>query len=243
MNAPSPTAIVPVERLTSHGQAFRCEPYHATMSAGTCLARRAALQDNRRGKGAALYPKCCGCALGASVAAVLGDAVKVTCVHESGCAVEVRAVRPGLRPLCPAHRIAEGAVALKVVAANIATARAAYMTKREATTRPPCAVKGCEHLAGHTRRDTPAWGVLCCQKHRDTGRKSIMEKRATVANVVAYMSEGSHYGRPRTRARRLPPVDAKAVVAVVAVLRPLAPAMRARVIHEASVRAARGAAT
>lgn len=244
MNAPSPTAIVPVDRLTSRGQAFRCEPYHATMSAGTCLARRAAVQDNRRGKGAPLYPKCVGCNLGAAVASVLGAAVKVTCVHESGCTTEVRGVRPGLRPLCPVHRIAEGAVALKAIKVNIATARAAFMAKREATARPPCAVTGCKHLAGFTRRDTPAWGTLCCQHHRDWGRKSIVDGRATPANVVAYMSEGHHpkggSGPSRlgkTRGRRVVPVDAKAVAAIVAVLRPLTPAMRALVIHEAAVQA------
>lgn len=71
---PAPTFdVVPVAALTSRGQRFRCSPYHAVLSAGTCADRQGERATNRGTRTTRAQYECClGCALGAAVAARLG---------------------------------------------------------------------------------------------------------------------------------------------------------------------------
>lgn len=65
--------LVPVSRLTSHGQHFHCAPYDCSISARACLKRRGETYEGGRMRGHtpqehASYPTCAGCSIGARVA-------------------------------------------------------------------------------------------------------------------------------------------------------------------------------
>ena len=70
---PSPTFdVVPVERLTQRTDRFRCAPYRAILTAGTCADRQAARTLNRgTGSTRPEFDSCRGCTLGAELVARL----------------------------------------------------------------------------------------------------------------------------------------------------------------------------
>lgn len=70
---PSPTFdVVPVERLTQRTDRFRCVPYRAVLTAGTCADRQAARTLNRgTGSTRPEFDSCRGCTLGAELVARL----------------------------------------------------------------------------------------------------------------------------------------------------------------------------
>ena len=97
--------LLPVERLTGPRDHFRCDAYAATISALTCLSRRAAKYEAGRHAGLppslhASYQTCARCPVGAVVAQRVtlapGSACKV-------CGVPVRGAK-GRVPLCGLHR-------------------------------------------------------------------------------------------------------------------------------------------
>ncbi len=74
---PSPTFdVVPVERLTQRTDRFRCVPYRAVLTAGTCADRQSSRVNNHApSKSSRERYECCrGCALGAQVAERVGPA-------------------------------------------------------------------------------------------------------------------------------------------------------------------------
>lgn len=74
---PSPTFdVVPVERLTQRTDRFRCAPYRAVLTAGTCADRQSSRVNNHApSKSSRERYECCrGCALGAQVAERVGPA-------------------------------------------------------------------------------------------------------------------------------------------------------------------------
>ena len=108
--------VIPVEALTSHGQLFRCEPYHANLTPRACLLRRASTYETGRNDVAAAvqksaYPACVGCELGAAVEARMagvsgGPPAPVRCGVE-GCTRTVKGA--GKRePRCSEHRGSKG---------------------------------------------------------------------------------------------------------------------------------------
>ena len=75
--APVRLTVLPVTSLTSPGEAFRCEAFAATLTAGACVARQRAAQGTwarsragvERARVAASCERCGDCATGREVAA------------------------------------------------------------------------------------------------------------------------------------------------------------------------------
>ena len=69
--------VLPVESITGARDMFRCEPYAAHVSAGTCMARQHAELTPRRvrwqhnGAARVRFPRCADCELGRRVAALV----------------------------------------------------------------------------------------------------------------------------------------------------------------------------
>lgn len=68
----TPLPVVQVGAIASHGDLFRCEPYHVNLTARSCLARQGATYEAGRNKhvGPKLktaHPACASCPLGAQV--------------------------------------------------------------------------------------------------------------------------------------------------------------------------------
>ncbi len=64
--------VVPVTALTDRADRFRCAPYRAILTAGTCADRQAARTLNRgTGSTRPEFNSCRGCALGAELVARL----------------------------------------------------------------------------------------------------------------------------------------------------------------------------
>lgn len=68
----TPLPVVQPEAIASHGDLFRCEPYHVNLTARSCLARQGATYEAGRNKhvGPKLktaHPACASCPLGAQV--------------------------------------------------------------------------------------------------------------------------------------------------------------------------------
>ena len=64
--------VVPVSALTDRTDRFRCAPYRAVLTAGTCADRQAARERNRgNGTTRPQYDSCRGCAIGAELIARL----------------------------------------------------------------------------------------------------------------------------------------------------------------------------
>ena len=116
MNAPRVSLVVlPVEALTAGTDRFECEPYHAVISARTCLARRGGRYEAGRNQHAApgqheSYPLCSRCDLGAKVAE--------------------RVTAEPVGPRCDCGRVVRGAGARKPVCAVCRRARAAAASKK-----------------------------------------------------------------------------------------------------------------
>lgn len=70
---PSPVFdVVPVAALTQRCDRFRCTPYRATLTAGTCADRQGQRARNRgNGTTRPQYDSCRGCTLGAELVARL----------------------------------------------------------------------------------------------------------------------------------------------------------------------------
>lgn len=117
MNSPRVSlAVLPVEALTTGTDRFKCEPYHAVISARTCLARRGGRYEGGRNQHPTgpheheSYPLCSRCDLGAKVAE------------------RVTAEPTGDR--CDCGRTVRGAGARKPVCAVCRRARAAAASKK-----------------------------------------------------------------------------------------------------------------
>lgn len=76
-SAPTPPVavqLVPVERLRSREQHFRCEPYRCSLTAGACVDRQAqAVYVHSARHAKVRYVSCQGCALGLEVARHVGE--------------------------------------------------------------------------------------------------------------------------------------------------------------------------
>lgn len=76
-------------------------------------------------------------------------------------------------------------------------------SKPDPSLAPSCAVLGCRELVPIVRADTVPELAGCCRFHRGAGREAVSRGRTTLANVVAYLSEGPHPNtRSATAARR-----------------------------------------
>lgn len=159
------SAVVPVERLASHGDLFRCEPYSAAITARTCLARQEAAH---RAPAMGVSPSparlaaCVNCALGRSVADRLAG-----CPDDGARPVVPVGARPGQQPLCPTDRQHQ---------------ETAMETERTEKTEPQlCAAKGCTSPRAVARANTnPATADLCA-----TCRKTAHDRGRSVGGLEA----------------------------------------------------------
>lgn len=202
------TDVVPVERLTSRADLFRCEPYRAVITARACLARQ---EGARRAPApgvaasAARNSACEGCALGGRVAERLSAypddgsrPVVPTCAHP-GCGAPVIGARHGQRPLCPEHR-----------KHNPQQPKETDPMPAKKTDAATCAAKGCTRAPGGARKNTqPALAPLCIRhRHRAHQLGHTMEGgidaavAAIVAGTLPTASEARRAAGKKTAAKR-----------------------------------------
>lgn len=97
-------AIIPIERLASPRQRFRCEPYSAVLMAGACVLRQRAVHEHRGGgKSTVTFVRCVQCADGARVAKRVGNEVRD---------IEMLASKPATRRARGAAYVPDGTAAI-----------------------------------------------------------------------------------------------------------------------------------
>ena len=195
--------LVPVARLTSHGELFRCEPYASVITARACLARQqAARRPPRIGEPASpvRHSRCVACALGARVAERLSSTRDAgappdvpTCVAERlsstrdagappdvptcsapGCSRPVVGAR-GRAPLCREHR-ARSDTATTTQETTTMTTEKPDDTDDNATEL--CLAKGCSRARGRVRKDTQQELTILCAPHRLRAHTLVRARRA-----------------------------------------------------------------
>lgn len=198
--------VVPVERLTSRRDRFRCEPLRCDLRAETCLDR----QDRGRVKGRAapaaqseLFAMCVSCALGARVARAFN--VPLT-------APAAPPATPRVPPLAPARRVCGAACcgntlrrpppepewtdlciacvrrAERLVAAGRSAAEAAAALKLAPRDAVTCAVLGCEVLRARAFERTSAQLAGLCRYHRNRAHSLLLRRRVGVPEVLAFLA-------------------------------------------------------
>lgn len=184
-------ALVPVERLTSRADLFKCEPYRAVITARACLGRQ---EGARRAPvpgvaaSAARNSKCEDCALGARVADRLaaypddGSRPVVPTCTAPGRTTPVIGARASQRPLCPEHRKPQEPETMTAKKTDDDQAAEAATT---------CAAKGCTHPAGGARSNTRGDLAPFCIEHRITIRNRARAFPGGAEAVIAHLREGT----------------------------------------------------
>lgn len=183
--------VVPVERLMSRGDLFRCEPYAAVITARACLGRQeSARRAPRVGvpPSAARNSKCEDCALGARVADRLaaypddGSRPVVPTCTAPGCTRPVVGARASQRPLCPEHRKPQEPETMPAKKTDDDQAAEAATT---------CAAKGCAHPAGGARSNTRSDLAPFCIEHRIAIRNRARAFPGGSGAVIAHLRDGT----------------------------------------------------
>jgi len=210
--------LLPVARLTSHGQRFHCAPYRVEMAARGCVARQLQLAAGEASREQRLcWSKCGGCALGADVRARVGDvddqlpvaiaspkpptpkrgaAMRAAIASGMANARAIRAATPPTQPpVASPAPIAEPRP--EPVAPAVAAAAPTPAPREDAPMAgfvdEPCAHRdGCKNVIGNVRDDTPKDHRRFCPKCR--------AKERSRANNAPKTEQGAPASVPVTRA-------------------------------------------